>query len=225
MCALHFQLANTKESAAAVWHEETYFDTSLPVSDLSAHKWQIKDALLACNTKMTYEAPEVPHNGLFEAVLGKHETKSKRERKHLDACLPADDDESYFFVYDQAVEIDLAWEADRDKARAIVRDAWQVLEMLAQFSLNTIYDAERDVLLDLDADFDAVLEHYLKSAGKSVVEAEAAQDKAEVAAAIDMAMPHVAPKAGEAQPASAQQGSDGSFAGNAGDTKPWWKPW
>ena len=216
ICVLDPAFAGDKAAASEAWDQGTYYDddASLPDSDRSARKWKIKDALLAFNPALTFNEPKAPATGILSSLF----EKKKTERTYLTVNLLSAGLDTSFDIFDQAIEISLPWDAERENVEPIVRDLWRHLQQMPQLGLGTLYDTERDVLLNLGTDFDAVLQGYIKN-----LEFDD-DDDGEAAASTPMApQTH---KANVSQPpANKPPSADAPFAGNVEDSKPWWKLW
>jgi hypothetical protein len=210
LCVIDTQLAATREAAYNTWNDTGYLDRSQPAADRTARKWRTREALAAFNPQLEWTEPKAPGTGVFAALVKK---KPEDEPRALTASLPAGDEGTTFWIFDQAVEIELPWSAEPDQLESIVRDVWRHLEKLSQLGLSTIYDTERDVMLNLDADFDAVVQRYRENL----------KDDDDDETGMPVAAPHAG--AGE-HPAAATQTPDGqAFTGNVGTGRPWWKVW
>jgi hypothetical protein len=237
ICALDVAFAAGKEAASKVWDESSYWDTSQLDYERSARKWRTKEALMAFNPKLTCKEPKAPSTGFLAKIFS--ETPSKR--RYLSVSLTTGDEATTFDIYDQAVDIDLAWDATPDQVEGIVRDVWRHLEKLSQLGFSTIYDTEREVLLNLETDFDVVMQGYIKNlelddddetSGVSTSPVVAIQDDASsVSLQSGSEPPHAE---GVTVPLDARpsvprenkpQISDTPFAGNVEEAKPWWKFW
>jgi hypothetical protein len=213
ICVFEAAYAGSKEAAAEAWNESSYWDTSRPDYERSARKWHIKDALMAFNPALTCSEPEAPPTGF----LAKTFRKPPPDCRYLMVNLTTRGQSSSFEIYDQAVDIDLSWDASADEVQDIVREVWRHLEKLVQMGFGTIYDTERDVLLNLETDFDAVLQGYVKNLEFDDAEESASDPVPSVA---------VTQAAGLSVPREKQQPiSDAPFAGNVEVAKPWWKLW
>jgi hypothetical protein len=197
---------STADAAGKAWEESTYENSSLPDHDRTARKWQIKDEVLAFNSALIFREP-APKGLLSKLAADSDETR------YLVLCRPpavstVDDDGRGidFCIYDQAIEIEFPWSAERDAVEGIVRDAWRHLEKLSQLGFGRFYDTERSTLLDLDADFDAVLKCYIENL--ELDEEDAAPEP-------------LASGTGRSRPPDAEA----PFSGNVVDSKPWWKLW
>jgi hypothetical protein len=84
--------------------------------------------------------------------------------------------------------------------------------------MSAIYDTERDVMLDLAGDFDAVLKRYLENIKEENEDEREAEPKNTLGTQTE------APAA-IVRAASAPRAAAKPFTGNAGDGKPWWKVW
>ena len=102
-----------------------------------------------------------------------------------------------FDVFDQGIEITLTWDLPRDKVDKHVRALWGCLEQLSASGWSTIYDTERNVMLNLETDFDAVAARYLENLGPDE----------------DAREPQAAPAC---KPAVASAKHDKPFTGNVG---------
>jgi len=212
ICAFDAAFASGKEAAFEAWDQGTYFDASLPDYDRSARKWRIKESLMAFNPELTCDEPKDPTQGFLAKVFSKPPSK----HTYLTANLDMGDETASFDIFDHAVEIILPAEPETEQVQQIVRDMWRHLDKLSQLGFSTIYDAERDVLLNLATDFDVVVRGYIKNLDSD--------DDAEDAPA-ERALPqiknvNVSPPRENKPPPSAAP-----FAGNVDESKPWWKLW
>jgi hypothetical protein len=213
ICVFDAAYASSKEAAAKSWDESTYWDTSRPDYERSARKWRIKEALMAFNPELTCTEPEVPPTGFLAKTFG----KAPSNTRYLTVYLTTLGQPSSFEIYDQAIDIDLSWDPSADQVQDIVRDVWRHLEQLVQLGFGTLYDTERDVLLNLETDFDAVVQGYIKN-----LEFEDDDKPADVTApSVTPAQDTVASAPLRAKPKT----SDAPFAGNVEEAKPWWKLW
>lgn len=216
ICAFDAAFASGKDAALDAWDQGTYFDTSRLDYDRSARKWRIKEALMAFNPELTCKEPKEPAKG----YLAKAFVKPPPERRCLIVYLHTGGEDTSLDIFDEAVEINLPFDAEAEQVNDIVRDMWRHLEKLSQLGFSTIYDAERDVLLNLETDFDVVVQDYRKNL----------EDGEETSVAKDAAVSNErAPQAASsaARPASSLELRDANrpFAGNVGESKPWWKIW
>lgn len=220
ICVIDSQLAATREAAYNLWNDSSYLDISQPASDRTARKWRTREALAAFNPQLEWAEPETPGTGVFAALFKKNPADEPRA---LTANLPVGDEGTSFWVFDQAVEIELPWSAESDQVEPIVRDVWRHLEKLSQLGLSTIYDTERDVMLNLDTDFDAVVQGYRKN----LKDDDDDQNATPVAALHADLGDH--PVRGDGLPhasvADTPASSGQPFTGNLGSSKPWWKVW
>jgi hypothetical protein len=200
ICVFDAGLVTTKEAACEAWNKETYYGASLPRADRSAQKWRTRDALKAFNPKLTFTDFEKTRKGFVAEVLG----SNPRENHWLLADLNTRGAVTNFCILDHAVDIQLAWDAGAGQAKHVVHDVWRHLEALSRMGFSTIYDAERDALLDLESDLDVVLKGY-----------------------VEMLNLDIAFGAANAFDAAAQTKSPlaTGFAGNDGASRRWWKFW
>ncbi len=84
---------------------------------------------------------------------------------YLTLSLDEEEGLTTFHVFDEAIEISLPWEALNAESEKIVRTVWRHLEQLSAAGWSTIYDTERDALLNLETDFDAVVARYRENIG------------------------------------------------------------
>jgi len=214
ICVLDPQIAVSREAAFNAWNDGVYMDTSRPDTDRSAPKWRIREALSTLDSSLMWKEPKPPRTRLIAALMG----KETPPRLALSADLPEGDESINFYVYDQAVELDLPWSPDPKQTDAIVRDMWRYLEKLSQIGMNAIYDTERDVMLDLASDFDAVLKRYLENIKDENEDEGEAEPKNTLGTQTEVPTAIV-------RNTSAPRAADAPFTGNAGDGKPWWKIW
>lgn len=215
ICAFDSAVANSREAAFAAWDQSSYWDTSQADSERSARKWRIKEALQAFDPGLRCDdEPQVPATGF----LAKAFSKAPKNRRYLNAYLEKDDEIiASFCILDQAVEIDLDWVDREDQIKEVVREVWRHLEKLSQLGFSTIYDTERDALINLEADFDVVLQNCLK-----IIDSEETDE------AFNETAPSAAQKPDAGASVSQQptpQVSAQPFAGNIAESKPWWKFW
>lgn len=214
-CVFDLAYAPDLDAARKSWDVTRYHDDSQPDFQREARKWQIKDALAAFNENLQFMAPKPPPGGL----LGKLKSGDEPQPYLLLCAWHAAGDGEYctdYHVYDQAVEVSLPWEAPADVAQAVMREAWRHLEHLSRQGWNVIYDTERDALLDLASDFDAVMQKYLRNIESDI---DARESEAEPAAAPARDGP-------QADVAAAPIAADQPFTGNVSQArKPWWKVW
>lgn len=203
ICVLDPSLAATKEAAFNAWNEGGYVEQSLPDHDVSAPKWRIRQSVSALEPGINWTEPKAPRSGLFAALAGKRESA----RVSLFAELPAGREGISIYIFDQAVEIDLPWNPEPGETSLIVRELWRLLGSFSQIGMSAIFDTEREVMLDLANDFDAVLKGYEKN-----VKDDSEEDG-------DSA-PHA-----DRDPVAPPATGSTPFTGNAGDSKPWWKIW
>ena len=220
ICVLDTPLASSREAACNAWNDTTYLDASRPASDQTARKWRTREALAAFNPRLEWTEPKKPVVGVFAALVKK---RPAEESRALTANLPVGEEGTTFWVFDQAVEIELPWSAQPDQVEPIVRDVWRHLEKLSQLGLSAIYDTERDVMLNLDTDFDAVVRRYRQN----LADEDDDSSDAPVAA---QRPGHGEPSAGNAgsqpTPATATRASTAQpFTGNVSTHQPWWKLW
>ena len=173
----------------------------------------IKEALMAFNPELTCEEPQAPPTGFLAQAF----SESPPKCRYLTVYLTTRGELSSFDIYDQAIEIDLAWEAKADQVEDVVRDVWRHLEQLSQLGFSTLYDTEREVLLNLETDFDVVMQGYIKNLDFDDKDKSSGATAPSVAVTED-AGPSVL---WEQKP----QSSDTPFAGNVEAAKPWWKLW
>lgn len=220
-CVIDTQLAATREAAYNVWNDTRYLDISLPASDQTARKWRTREALTAFNPQLQWTEPKKPGLGVFASLVKK---RPEDEPKALTANLPAGDEGTSFWVFDQAVELELPWSAEPDQVELIVRDVWRHLEKLSQLGFSAIYDTERDVMLNLATDFDAVVQRYRKN-----LKDDEDDDQSAVPVAAQHASPGEHSARNDASPpaltADTQAPDTQPFTGNADTNKPWWKVW
>lgn len=208
VCAFDPALVPLTRQAGDVWSDEHYHATSQPDTDLTARKWRIKEALLAFNPALVFFEPNPPPGAL--ARLFK---TAPRQPTSLSLVLPVGEDEEIDFeIFDDAVEVELPYEAADDEARQCVEALWRHLHKISELGLSTLYDTERDTLLKLETDFDAVLQHYLDVLRER-------KDGDGVAATPSCADADVTPRAAPAPQAQRP------FTGNLEAPKPWWKIW
>ncbi len=193
ICVFDAAQVTTPEAAYSAWDQGAYADTSLPESERSASKWRIKDALLAFNPELVFVDPTLSSHGILRKLFHK-----PPPRRNLNLSLDTHGRITSFIIFDDVVEIELPWDAQRDQVPGIVRDVWRHLDMLTQMGISMICDTERGVRLNLEADFDVVVEGYIKNLNF---------DDNEPAAS----------------PASASTEKSKPFTGNIGASKPWWK--
>jgi hypothetical protein len=217
LCVIDTQLAATREAAYNVWNDTGYLDISQPASDRTARKWRTREALTAFNPQLEWAEPKEPGTGVFATLMKK---KPEDEHRALTASLPVGEESTTFWIFDQAVEIELPWSAEPDQLESIVRDVWRHLEKLSQLGLGAIYDTERNVMLNLDADFDAVVQRYRENLKDDDDEDETGAPVATPHAGIGEhaargdGLPHA--------PAADTQPPDGQpFTGNVGTGRPW----
>ena len=158
-CVLQPGYAADRTAANTAWNDQNYWDTSLPCDDRSAAKWRVKDALMTFDSRLHWVEPKAPSTGFF----AKWFSKPPPVQRCLHIYLEDGEQETSFDLFDQAIEITLPWDASRDQAEKHVRAAWRYLEYLSASGWSTIYDTERDVLLNLQTDFEAVMARYLKN--------------------------------------------------------------
>ncbi|MBM3342852.1 MAG: hypothetical protein FJY56_12185 [Betaproteobacteria bacterium] len=216
ICALDPALGTTQEAATQACDTLSYWPSSRPDHERDARKWQISDTLLKFNPDMLRMDATAPAGGGWVSKL---KGEAPEERRYLAMSLPHGDAITNFTVFDQAVEVEFAYDADIRDARAIVEQAWRHLRVLAELGFNTLVDTERNVLIDLNTDFDTVLRGYIANL-KHDAEIDAADADAQAQRATNTAgaaLPGAAPP----RPASADQ----PFTGNveAIKKKPWWK--
>lgn len=208
ICVFEPSYADSLESARAAWNEEKYWETSLPDYDRSARKWRVKDVLLSADNRMHFDEPEAPKTGFFAKLLGKPQLPGRA----LDVCVVYGDVDTTYQLLDQAIEITLPWSAVRGADETCVRDMWGVLKRLAAAGWSTIYDGDRDALINLETDFEAVLARYRKNLADNEADEEPAPQGASQASPSANA-PQSA--TGAAKPASlAAAKSDKPFTGN-----------
>ena len=213
ICVFDAAFAASKEAAYEAWNESSYWDTSQLDYERSARKWRIKEGLMAFNPELTCTEPEAPPAGFLAKTFG----KTPPECRYLMVYLTTQGELSSFEIYDQAVEIDLSWDAKADQVQDIVRDVWRHLEKLAQLGFSTIYDTERDVLLNLETDFDVVMLGYIKHLDFDDEDQASGKTKPSTAKVQDAGSPVTrAPR---------PPNPDTPFAGNVEEAKPWWKLW
>jgi hypothetical protein len=201
-------------TARQSWDVSRYHDDSQPDFQRDAHKWRIKDALLAFNAQLQFMEPKPPTGGL----LGKLKPGDAPQPYLLLSGWHADDNQhcTNYQVYDQAVEVSLPWEPPAEVAQSAMREAWRHLTHLSQQGWNVIYDTERDVLLDLERDFDVVMAQYWQNIA---ADDGAPDEEPEAADALARDRP-------AADAAATPMASDKPFTGNVSDHhKPWWKIW
>jgi hypothetical protein len=121
ICVLDPQIAAGREAAFNAWNDGAYMEISLPDTDRGAPKWRIREALSTLDSRLVWKEPEPPRTGLIAALMG----KETPPRLALSADLPQGDESINFYIYDQAVEIDLPWNPDLKQTDAIVRDTWR----------------------------------------------------------------------------------------------------
>lgn len=161
ICVYQPQTAADRETASDIWNNERLWDMSLPDHDRSAPKWRVKDLLLAFDSRLKWTEPKAPKTGLFAKWFGKPAVV----QHCLHMYLEDDYGETAIDLFDQGIEITLPWEPPRDEAEKHVRALWRYLECLSAAGWSTMYDTERDVLLNLDTDFEAVKARYLENLG------------------------------------------------------------
>ncbi len=220
ICVLDTPLANTREAAYNAWNDTSYLDTSRPASDQTARKWLTREALAAFNPQLEWTEPKMPGLGVFAALAKK---RPADEPRALTANLPVGDEGTSFWVFDQAVEIELPWSAQPDQVEPVVRDLWRHLEKLSLLGLSAIYDTERDVMLNLDTDFDAVVQRYRKNLN------DEDEDKSGAPVAADTSSHSENPARADNSPrvsaADKRGAAEQPFTGNVSASKPWWKVW
>lgn len=214
-CVFDPAYAPDLDAARKSWDVNRYHDDSSPDFQREARKWRIKDALVAFDAQLQFMEPKPPAGG----VLGKLKSGDEPQPYLLLCHWHAAGDGEYctnYHVYDQAVEVSLPWEAPADVAQSATREAWRHLEQLSRQGWHVIYDTERDALLDLASDFEAVMEKYRQNLAADNDAPDAQVEPADVPAR-DRQQTHAA-----AVPMAADQ----SFTGNvAAERKPWWKIW
>jgi len=159
ICVFEPHYAADRDTAYAAWNDEKYWATSLPEGERTAKKWRVKDLLLAFDNRLRWREPEAPKTGFF----AKWFSKPPSIRHSLYVNLEDDRGEIAFDLFDNAIEIALLWQAPHDEVKDQVRAVWKYLEQLSASGWSTIYDTERDVLLNLQTDFDAVVARYLEN--------------------------------------------------------------
>ncbi|MEQ1774097.1 MAG: hypothetical protein ABL891_09995 [Burkholderiales bacterium] len=161
LCVLQPGYAADREAAYTAWNDQDYWDASLPVEDRTAAKWRVKDALMAFDSRLHCVEPKAPSTGFF----AKWFSKPPPVQRCLHVYLEDGEQETSFDIFDQAIEITLPWDSPRNETEKHVRLLWRYLEHLSASGWSTIYDTERDVLLDLKTDFEMVMARYLKNLG------------------------------------------------------------
>ncbi len=206
---LDSKLAPSREAAYAAWNDATYSEPSLPDHDRTARKWKTKDALLAFNDQLQFKEPD-GKPGLFGKLVN---DGPPPKYLLLTGCLAEDADkhETNYHLFDSAIEVTLPWNPERSQVEAIVREVWRHLEALTRMGFGTVYDTERDVLLNFETDFEAVVERYI-----AIVEFDG---EGEPPGAESVATTAPLPQA--SLPATAGE----PFSGNVPAGKPWWKVW
>jgi hypothetical protein len=159
LCVFEPDYAADRDAAYAAWNDQTYWDASLPDGDRMGKKWRVKDLLTAFDSRLRWTEPKAPKTGLF----AKWFNKPALVQRCLHIYLEDDYGETAIDLFDQAIEITLPWESPRNEAEKHVRAVWRYLEHLSASGWSTIYDTERDVLLDLKTDFETVMARYLKN--------------------------------------------------------------
>lgn len=226
ICVLDPALAETREAAYSAWNDGKYYDTSTPVADRAAPKWRIKDALIASDTGLVFLEPKTRGEpGLLSKVFG----EKKAPPNLLYVRAKAEDESTTYQVFDQAVEIDLPWDAEHENVERIVQDLWRNLGKLQAAGLTTLYDTERNELLNIETDFEWVLKGYIKNLGLDGAtddedESPEATSHAEHA---DVSLLDPANTAPSAPQTTSQPSSNQPFTGNVDGAggKPWWKVW
>ena len=146
------------------WNHDKYWATSLPDSDRSAPKWRTKDLLMGLDERLRLKEPEAPKTGLL-GLIAKWFSKPARVVPYLFVYFDDDEAQTSFHVFDEAMEISLPWDSPNVDAEKLVRAVWRHLEQLSAAGWSAIYDTERDVLLDLERDMDAVTARYRENLG------------------------------------------------------------
>ena len=160
LCVFEPSYAADREAALAAWDQSAYWDTSLPDHDRAAAKWRVKDALLAFDSKLLWIEPSAPKKpGFLAKLLG----NAAPPQRCLKVYVETNDEGITFDVFDQAVEINLPWDTKEMDTRTVVRDLWRYLEHFSRTGWSTLYDTERDAVLNLETDFEAVLAGYIKN--------------------------------------------------------------
>ena len=159
ICVLQPHYAADREAANTAWNDQSYWDTSLPGEDRSAAKWRHKDALMAFDNRLLWTEPKAPASGFF----AKWFSKPPPVQRCVHIYLEDGEQETSFDLFDQAIEITLPWDASRDQPEKYVRLLWRYLEHLTASGWSTIYDTERDILLNLETDMEAVTARYLEN--------------------------------------------------------------
>lgn len=166
LCVFKPDYVTVREAASDVWNNEKYRETSAIDQDRSAVKWRVKDMLIGVDDQLTWQEPEIPRTGFLAKLF----FKPAPVQRHLHVALVDDYGETSFDIFDQAIEINLPWDSPRAEVEKHVRNLWRYLERLSASGWSTIYDTERDELLNLEADFEAVLARYLENLGPDEVE-------------------------------------------------------
>lgn len=208
-CLMDSTVAPSREAANAAWDEETYRQSSLPDFDKTARKWVIKDGLLKFNSQLQFMEPG-GKPGFFDKLTADDPPPNYLLLTGW-AGEDADKHATNYHLYDSAIEVSLPWNPERSQVEAIVREVWRHLETLTRMGFGTVYDTERDVLLNFETDFDAVVKRYIAN--------------------VDYDGEGEPPGAGNAtqSPAELQASQSGTttepFSGNVPQGKPWWKVW
>jgi hypothetical protein len=171
LCVFEPGYAADRAAAYAAWNDQPYWDASLPDGDRTAKKWRVRELLAAFDSRLRWVEPQVPATGLF----AKWFKKPLPAQRCLHAYLDDDDAETAFDLFDDAIEITLPWDALRGESAKHVRALWRYLEHLSTAGWSTIYDTERDVVLNLQTDIDAVMARYLENLDPDDAETGAAQ--------------------------------------------------
>ena len=212
ICVMDPAFAPTLEAAYAAWNDDVYWASSLPDHQRPARKWEISDGLLKFNPEMLRMDTTSPDGGgWLDKIKG---TPQEKRNYHVMSLMQGDFVTS-FSVFDQAVEVDFAYDSPVEHAPAIAREAWRHLQALVDMGLTTVLDTERNALLDLNRGFETVLAAYIANLNH-----DTEVDPADVKAAREMNAAAAGPAAVEPPPRA-----DEPFTGNVDGKKPWWKIW
>lgn len=168
LCVFKPDYTADRDALHEAWNYDKYWAKSLADHDRTAAKWRTKDLLMGFDERLRWHEPRAPKTGLV-GLFAKWFGKPSPVRPYLQFYLDDDDGQTGFDVFDEVIEISLPWDSPHVDAEKKVRELWRFLEHLSASDWSTIYDTERDVLLNLATDKEAVTARYRENLGPEKV--------------------------------------------------------
>ena len=152
-----FHLANPRHSSAAGESGNVQPDSGAIDAVAETRKRRVKDAL----TNMNPHLEEFVFN--YEVMansLGITPTEARQRYRHIELNGPDDGNGIQIILWDNHATISVPfWHAGKD-GESVMREMWGYMRLLNAVEGMTAFDAQLGRMLDLDRDFDAVLQQY-----------------------------------------------------------------